>query len=222
MEAQAAQFMEQVQAGHPRIWFGETGADTSDPDKWIVRWLADHSYAAQADFHNFVSFYLFINGPLGTTQKSDVGAFGEHIRLQTALINSERLIPGEALLLNLQWQTDAPIAADDLVILKLTDERGVVWAEHRMLPCGGRCLTSDWPINETINDRHSFIIPVGTPPGAYRMMLELYHPPARASLPVRAPSSRALPEQNAAAGQAGSGLTNASALELSRLTVLPN
>ncbi len=204
---QVVRFVQGLAPIHQRIWLGPTGARTTDPDRWMPRWLSDSSFAAQALYFRSTSFSLFVAGPMGTLSKADLGIFAERIRLNAASLSSERVKPGEPLLIHFQWQTNARIAADDLVVLKLADERGAIWAENHILPCGGNCLTSDWPVGEIIDDRQAFVIPLGTPPGHYRLLLELYNPDTRSALPVRLASATRAESRT---------------LELSTVDVLPN
>ncbi len=177
-------FMLPILAQHARVWLAETGSNTLDPRNLTGQWLAQHTFAAQVDYFRAVSFYLFVNGSAGDAQRSGA-TFEPHIHLNSVQTSATALKASEALLLRLQWQSDARIPSDDLVVMQFVDERGVVWAERRVLPCGGHCLTSDWRANETIDDLEAFVIPPGTPPNTYRVLLSLYDPRARALLRVQ-------------------------------------
>jgi uncharacterized membrane protein len=182
--ANVNRFIQDIGQRHERIWLVISGERDAEAQQIIPRWLEDQRFAVRTDFHRAVSLYLFMNGKLDPASLSVHARFGSHIQLMDAQLNNKQLSPGDALLLNMRWQTDARLSADDQLSVRLTDDHGTTWAEQRLLPCGGFCLTSDWRVNEDVAVRQALVIPAGTPPGVYHVLLDVYDPVTHGNLAV--------------------------------------
>jgi uncharacterized membrane protein len=202
-----ADFIQPLLARHPRLWFGITGANVKESEFLMGPWLAAHTFAAQARYQRTVSFYLFVAGAAARSTSSTSATFGERIQLQAQIINPTTIRTGNAILLSLQWQTEARLGPDYLVALKLVDEQGHAWVENLLAPCGGYCLTSDWAPHQPVFDQRALLVPVGTPAGNYRLRLELYNPATRTPVPVRASANGQVVER---------------ALEIAAVNIAPN
>ncbi|MBI1802249.1 MAG: hypothetical protein HYR71_11550, partial [Chloroflexi bacterium] len=213
-----AEFLKSIMAKHTRVWLGPSGEFTADPEYLANQWLAGHAFAVEAHYYRNLSLTLYSTGTVSDRLQTGAAAFGAAIHLQAAQYDRDQIKPGESLMLNLKWRTDQRLPDSYLVQLKLADDTGAVVAEHQLLPCGGACLTTNWPENETIEDRHAFTVPAGTPPGYYQLRLELYNLSARAALPVLPEGRPPEPGQ----GQAGAVPAASTALDLLSIRVLPD
>jgi hypothetical protein len=59
-----------------------------------------------------------------------------------------------------------------------------VWAQRDAPPFGGLDPSPEWPVGEAQLDRHGLLVPAGTPPGEYRLMLRVYRVEDVEVLPV--------------------------------------
>jgi len=73
----------------------------------------------------------------------------------------------------LQWQKQGNLGSEHRVSLRLTDAAGRTWASRDSHPRAGQIYFTDLAIGESLADRHGLLIPVGTPPGRYRLLLSV-------------------------------------------------
>ena len=111
--------------------------------------------------------------PLGISRELDL-RFGDHIRLRTAALNAETLRPGEILLAQFVWSTDAGLSARYKVFLQLLNAEGVLVAQRDSEPGAGSAPTTSWPVGELVTDNHALRIPSSLPAGSYRLIVGLY------------------------------------------------
>ncbi len=114
-------------------------------------------------------------------QTSDA-LFGDQIRLLSYALSSQEITSGDVLQLQLNWQAERQPDADYTVFVQLLDERDQVVAQ-RDAPPGDR-PTSEWQPGEEIIDKHGVLVPHGTAPGDYRLILGMYNPATGERLPV--------------------------------------
>jgi 4-amino-4-deoxy-L-arabinose transferase-like glycosyltransferase len=114
--------------------------------------------------------------------------------------------PGGVLTVDAWWAALAPGApmADYSVFLHLVDEAGLLVAQRDMAPVGGTARTSSWaPVagleaaphdqsiedaidsRSVVHDRIALVVPPGTAPGNYRLLIGLYDPATSMRLAVR-------------------------------------
>ena len=74
--------------------------------------------------------------PLGISHELDL-RFGDHIRLRTAALNAETLRPGEILLAQFVWSTDAGLSVRYKVFLQLLSAEGVLVEQRDSEPGAG-------------------------------------------------------------------------------------
>jgi hypothetical protein len=101
--------------------------------------------------------------------------FNRQITLTGYHVN-QSLSPGSPLTLTLFWQADAPIANDFTVFVQLVDAKNNIMAQQDSKPQNGHYGTPHWQPGEEIIDVHTFLIPNGTLPGKYDILIGLYEP----------------------------------------------
>ncbi len=91
-----------------------------------------------------------------------------------------RLTPGPveaawgAVLMDLRWRIDRELDGRHQIALRLTDEKGQVWASEDREPLGGLRPFHQEPVGGEILDRCGLLVPAGTPPGSYQLRLGVY------------------------------------------------
>lgn len=101
--------------------------------------------------------------------------FGRRISLL-----GSRLTPGPveaawgAVLMDLRWRIDGELDGRHQIALRLTDEKGQVWASEDREPVGGLRPFHQEPVGGEILDQHGLLVPAGTPPGSYQLRLGVY------------------------------------------------
>ncbi len=151
--------------------------DEADPEQLVERWLDQHTFQGIESWQGNLRFVIYRQPPAMTCQPMDPAPrFGEAIRLlercQAAI--SEPLIPGEAAVIGLRWQTDQPLTARYRVTVQLLDQRSQVIAQRDSEPSGGASPSDSWVVGASVVDHHALWIPFGTPPGEYRLIVALY------------------------------------------------
>jgi mannosyltransferase len=100
--------------------------------------------------------------------------FGGHITLESATLNTTSIRRNDALLLQLQWVTDAPLDTRYKVFVQLLNADGVLATQRDSEPVGGQAITTIWQPNESVTDNHALVIPADLPTGVYTLIIGLY------------------------------------------------
>jgi hypothetical protein len=167
--------IERILAQHPRIFAVYYGTDERDPDNLVQgtmdaqayeisdEWIDDMRlvrYAAPVTFDDFT--------------QADV-TFGDHITLQRYALSETTVQPGDAIQLQLEWVTEAPLDARYKVFVQLLHPDGTLATQRDSEPGAGAQLTTLWQPDDTIIDRHALAIPDELPPGdGYTLIIGLY------------------------------------------------
>ena len=97
------------------------------------------------------------------------------LRLVEASTPAAAISPGDEVPLSLLWQAAPDYQPEPLVVVvQLLDEDGQVVASLEEEPLAGRYPTSAWQAGELVQDRHTLVVPAGTPPGMYQLIVGLY------------------------------------------------
>lgn len=98
--------------------------------------------------------------------------------------------PGERLVLDLFWETSAPLVEDCTVFTHLVGSAhnartgGPLWGQHDGPPVGGQYPTRTWPAGELIADRHELAVDPDAPAGDYQLVVGLYRPATGERVPL--------------------------------------
>ncbi len=74
----------------------------------------------------------------------------------------------------IDWKLNRSVKEDAAVGLHLVDGQGNVWSIRDSRPLNGDMKFSEIEPGEVYSDLHGIIVPVGTPPGRYRLLLSLH------------------------------------------------
>ncbi len=150
--------------------------EQADPDKIVEGWLDQHAFKGLESWQGnvrFVTYNLPADADNLRCAQPDL-SFGSAIHLAQSCISPQPVTGGENTLISLDWQTDAPLDRRYKVTVQLLDSRNQVIAQRDGEPAGGSRPTDGWEMGEFITDNHGLPIPLGTPPGAYRLIAALY------------------------------------------------
>jgi hypothetical protein len=176
-EAAEEKELSDILTRHRRLFALYWGDRESDPNRFVERWLAAHTYPAQDVWRGNVRFLIYAVPVQATGGTTLVAArFGSHIRLESYTLLSNRLQPGDVLQLSLFWTTDAPLTDTVKVFVHVIDANDRILAQHDVEPGAGLRPTTTWAPGEVVSDHHGILIPLDTPPGTHRLAVGLYHP----------------------------------------------
>jgi hypothetical protein len=151
--------------------------DEADPERLVERWLDQHAFKGLESWQGNLRFVTYVQPTdLACNELSSPPRFGKAIRL-TALCQPatpQTVAAGEVALVGLRWQTEAGLPQRYKVTVQVLDSRNNVIAQRDSEPVGGSLPTDQWPVGATVVDNHGVLIPPGTPPGAYRIIIALY------------------------------------------------
>jgi uncharacterized membrane protein len=163
------------------------GEAERDPERLVERWLDANAFKSNDEWVGDVRFVTYAVAS-EETEKIDVPvnvSFGESITLNNFVLGSEVYAPGEIIQLTLHWQTEERLEKRYKVFLHLIDQSGHIISQRDSEPGGGLALTTTWSPGEILADNHGVLIPSGTSPGQYTLIVGLYDiadPEARLSI----------------------------------------
>lgn len=164
-------------ADHTHVYALFWATDEADPQGVVEHWLDQHAFKGVESWQGNLRFvtYSLANGL--TCQDLPVPpAFGQQISLLAYCqpATQQQVAAGEVALVGLRWQATQSITQRYKVTVQLLDKRNQVLAQHDGEPAGGAQPTTDWAVGTPIIDNHGLMIPPGTPPGSYRLIVALY------------------------------------------------
>jgi 4-amino-4-deoxy-L-arabinose transferase-like glycosyltransferase len=172
---------------HRRLWLPAHQAMGRVLEEQILSVLIERAYPILTEWHG-ESTVLFLYADGEPVAQAVHARFGESLELEGASISAGPLEAAWGVVaVDLSWQLLKPISDKLLVGLRLMDETGHIWEQRDSIPLGGRVDFSDWAPNELHTDRHGMLIPAGTPPAEYRVVLQVYRKGDLAVLPASFP-----------------------------------
>lgn len=173
-------------AGRPTVYALFWAMNEADPDRLVERWLDQQAFKGLDSWQGnlrFVTYSLPTNLPC--TAFTPPVRFGEAIRLPARCQPAQPAVTaGDVALVGLHWQTLAPLTQRYKVTVQVLDSRNNVIAQRDSEPVGGSLPTDQWSVGQTVLDNHGVLIPPGTPPGTYRLILALYDDNTGERLPL--------------------------------------
>lgn len=163
-------------AGRATVYALLWATEQADPQGTVERWLDTHLFPGLESWQGNVRFAAYHQA--GDLPCHDEGASFGALRLvaHCGAAPGRTVAAGTPLLLSLTWEADAAPGRDLAVSVQLIDSRGQVVAQQDGPPAGGAQPTSTWAAGTRVEDRRALLIPLGTPPGRYRLALVLYDP----------------------------------------------
>jgi hypothetical protein len=175
--------LDRVAGSFQRLWVYRCYDTVTDPDGDIRRYL-DQRYAKLDDVgfagSSFMRVQLYQTSPAASTLPagaiplSGPDEFAAKVRLLAYFLQSEARA-GEPLYLNLYWQAQRTLTANLKAFVVLRDEYGVV-AQWDTQPVAPLAPSTGWAPGAVQYDPWRLDLPVGIPPGRYRLTAGLYDP----------------------------------------------
>jgi mannosyltransferase len=158
----------------------------SDPDNLVEGWLDRHTYKAWDAWHGNVRLAIYAV-PLSEAlvgQRQVGASVGRSIRLRSYTLPGGPVTSGNILRLTLFWEAVERPAERYKVFVHLAREDGQVAAQRDSEAGGGWRPATSWAAGEVITDNYGVLIPPGTPPGSYHLLVGMYDPTNGERLPV--------------------------------------
>lgn len=175
--------LDQVAASYQRLWMYRCYDTVTDPDGAIRRYLDGH-YAKLDDVgfagSSFMRVQLYQTAPTGNSLPSGAiplagpDDFANQVRLLGYFLQGEAR-SGQPLYLNLYWQAQRVLGVDLKAFVILRDDAGVV-AQWDAQPVGPLRPSRQWAPGTVQYDPWRLDVPLGIPPGRYRLTAGLYDP----------------------------------------------
>lgn len=181
-----------IAARHPRLWLVRFGNPAEyDPNGTLTRWLATHG--SKAYFGGWVDadLSLYVISPAAGAQAIYHPLhlnLGSRVALLGYALNTDRLAPGETLLLTLYWQTLAPMDRRYTVFTHLLDATNRIRGQMDSEPLGGSLPTDLWTVGQVIQDNYALTVDAGAAPGPYLLEAGMYLLATGERLPVYDPA----------------------------------
>ena len=177
--------LQRIVARHKRIFGIFWATDESDPQRIVETWLDEHAYKAMDAWYGNVRLVLYrVPQPGGEGRTQTIGArLGEAIELLSAT-HPNTVASGDVLPVTLRWRATRPVEERYKVFVQLLSATNQLMAQRDAEPGGGARLTTTWEPGEVIEDRYGVLVPPGTPPGTYRLIVGMYGYATGQRLPV--------------------------------------
>jgi 4-amino-4-deoxy-L-arabinose transferase-like glycosyltransferase len=111
--------------------------------------------------------------------------FGDAIQLLGYQMESSQVAPGEKLVLDLYWRSDAPLETNVWALVKLVDASGTFLICKDGSPSAGCDTTDRWIPGTVVASQHRLAIPNHSQPGTYWLTLSMHPCGEQAWLPIR-------------------------------------
>jgi 4-amino-4-deoxy-L-arabinose transferase-like glycosyltransferase len=175
---------------HGRLWLLDHRAMGRVLESQIEDYLVRHAYPVKTEWHgeNTVLSFFVQGEPVAQPVTAQLGGW---LALDGVALSPGMLEAGwDALAVDLAWRLAAPPDGVHQVGLRLVDGVGRVWAQRDGPPLGGLERFVDWAQDEVHLDRHGLLVPAGTPPGVYDVVLRVYRAGDGTVLPALAEEMR--------------------------------
>ncbi len=147
--------------------------EQADPENLIERVLAQTTYKARDEWHGNVRLTEYARARASRTVQSGV-SFGDEILLRRYLLDAKPLAGGDILPFELVWMAQKSPLPNYKIFAHLLDANGRIVAQRDSEPQNGFAPTSQWKTGVEVSDKVGLLIPPGTPPGAYSLVIGVY------------------------------------------------
>ena len=177
-------------ARHPSFWLSLTAQDEVDPGEFLTRYLTAVAYTVDCSAWHDVRLCHYVSPDQITPELATAPAlrFNDELLLphaDFAIMPAKGEDPAH-LLVRLEWVADSRPSLDYKVALRLEDgggpTDGAVVAQEDAFPIGPLLPPSTWGEGDVKPGLMS--IPLGVPPGTYRLTLTLYDPATLTEFPA--------------------------------------
>lgn len=152
------------------------GDGESDPEHHIERALARAAFKAGERWVTAIRWADYGAGPIEPLTTTAIEArLGEEILLTQYGLPSTDQLPGRVVPLKLIWQAREGIEERLKVFVHLITLEDDLASQVDMEPQAGFAPTTIWETGEPIPDRYGLLLPPDLAPGAYRVLIGMYH-----------------------------------------------
>ena len=158
----------------PRLWFpahqalGHLWEDQAE----VV--MAELGYPALLEWYNPQTKLTLVGSAQNPLKKGPGANFEGRLTLLEARLGDDKYEAGRGITpVELIWQKNKSLGSEHRVSLRLADAGGRTWATRDTFPHAGQRFFTDLAPGDTLTDRHGLLIPAGTPPGLYRLLLSV-------------------------------------------------
>lgn len=172
--AQLSQDLDDIFARSPRLWFPAHQAQGHLWEDQAEVEIAKTGYPALLEWHGPQTKLTLAASSEASLVQAPTANFENRLFLQKASVGNERYEAGRGIVpVELSWQKLAYLESAHRVSLRLADESGRTWASRDSHPRAGQMPFFELAIGDNLLDRHGLLIPAGTPPGRYRLLLSV-------------------------------------------------
>jgi 4-amino-4-deoxy-L-arabinose transferase-like glycosyltransferase len=172
--------LNQVTAGHRRIWLLEWNPEWADPSGFARQSIAQ-AYREENEPPQFQGLELklyLVDPSYQFTIRATPGVaasanFGNKLSLLGYDLPNERVTAGQSGQVALYWTLPAATNDDYIISVRLTDGR-FYWWRHDDRPTAFNYPTMYWHPGQVVRGLRDFDVPPGTPPGTYYLELGVY------------------------------------------------
>jgi 4-amino-4-deoxy-L-arabinose transferase-like glycosyltransferase len=163
-------------AGRRNVYALFWATDEADPQQLVEGWLDRHAFKSLDTWQGNLRLAAYALADALQPVPLTPAPLGAAIELagQAQPGNPQTVLPGDAALVQLRWHVLADVAQRLKVSVQLLDAADQVVAQRDGEPVGGSRPTDTWRAGEQILDNYALPLPLGTPPGEYRLLAALY------------------------------------------------
>ena len=171
---QRARDLDALLSSHHRLWLPAFQTLGRILENEVAGYLNQQAFPIDDGWYGNTRLYFFAGGDKPATQSVSEN-FADQIQL-TGLGRSTGPVPSAygVIKLNLRWKVTTPPQDEVRISLRLADAAGRTWAHRDGEPLNGSRPFADSQPGAIIEDAHGLLVPAGTPPGDYRLILGLY------------------------------------------------
>jgi spermidine synthase len=171
-EREVADALKSLLDRHERLWFIPWWQNEND--QFFERWLNGNAYHVSNRLIGNIRVHLYASARDEPALEPSRFDFGESVRVAGWAVDRRELGAGDILRLALQLEALRDLDRDVKIAVRLIGAEGHVVASSDRLPRDAP--TAGWKAGTRVLDRIGILIPPGTPPGRYRIDLDLYRP----------------------------------------------
>jgi mannosyltransferase len=168
---QARPELERALATSQRIWVLPAAVGETDPKRFVAGWLNEHAYLT-SEYHELSLYYVDQSSALPTPLNPPI-KWGDWIELAAVRWARNQTVPGEPLLLDLNWRVLRAPERDPRISIGLADRNGGVWYSTQIAPGLFYAPSQTWQAGQQITTRIGIPVPIGTPPGEFAVRVNV-------------------------------------------------
>jgi 4-amino-4-deoxy-L-arabinose transferase-like glycosyltransferase len=158
----------------PRLWFpahqslGHFWEDEAEAD------IAELGYPALLQWYSPQTKLTLAGAAPISLVTTPMANFADFLTLVAAKVGNDPYEAGRGIVpIALTWRKEKSLGSEHRLSLRLADAEGRTWAIRDSQPRAGQIFLTDLPVGDSLADHHGLLIPAGTPPGSYRLLLSV-------------------------------------------------